>query len=245
MSCRSVVSGLYVFFTLFLIIEIAGAETIRIAHIDPLSGPFGLAGESLAHHFDATAERINAAGGVLGGTRFEVVHFDNKASAQESTLLLKQVIDAGIRYVTQGGGSNVAHALVEAIAKHNSRNPETSILYLNYAAQDPLLTNDKCNFWHFRFDAHVDMKLDALTAHIARQGNIHKVYLINQDYAFGQAISRSAREMLGRKRPDIEIVGDDLHPLGKVKDFSPYVAKIKASAAQAVLTGNWGTDFPS
>jgi branched-chain amino acid transport system substrate-binding protein len=219
------------------------ADTIKIAQIDPMSGPFGLVGESLGRHLDATAEEINAAGGVLGGTKFEIVHFDNKASAQDSVLVLKQVIDSGIRYVTQGGGSNVAHALSEALAKHNSRNPDSSILYLNYAAQDPALTNEKCNFWHFRFDAHVDMKLEAITNYIAQQKSIKKVYLLNQDYAFGQAISRAAKEMLSRKRPDIEIVGDDLHPLGKVKDFSPYVSKIKASGTETVITGNWGTDF--
>jgi len=221
----------------------AAADTIKIAHIDPMSGPFGLVGQSLAKHFDAAAEAINAKGGVLGGVKLEVVHFDNKASPQESTLELQQIIDSGIRYVTQGGGSNVAHALSEAVAKHNSRNPDSSVLYLNFAAQDPALTNEKCNFWHFRFDAHVDMKLEAITDHIAQQKDIHKVYLLNQDYAFGQAISRAAREMLAKKRPDIEVVGDDLHPLGKVKDFSPYIAKIKASGAQAVITGNWGSDF--
>jgi branched-chain amino acid transport system substrate-binding protein len=34
-----------------------------------------------------------------------------------------------------------------------------------------------------------------------------------------------------------------LHPLGQVKDFLPYANKIKASSAQAVLTGNWGNDL--
>lgn len=219
------------------------ADTIRIAHIDPLSGPFGLVGESFGRHLDAAAVEINAKGGVLGGTQFEIVHFDNKSSPQESVLLLKQITDSGIRYLTQGAGSNVAHALSEALAKHNSRNPDASVLYFNFAAQDPALTNDKCNFWHFRFDANVDMKLDAITNFIARQKDIKRVYLLNQDYAFGQAISKAAREMLLKKRPDIEIVGDDLHPLGKVKDFSPYIAKIKAADAQAVITGNWGADY--
>ena len=219
------------------------ADTIKIAHIDPMSGPFGLAGQTLSKHFDAIVEDINAKGGVLGKTQFEVSHFDNKASAQDSVTLLQQIIDSGIRYVIQGGGSNVAHALSDTLAKYNSRNPDKAVLYLNYAAQDPALTNEKCNFWHFRFDAHVDMKLDAITNHIARQKNIKKVYLLNQDYAFGQAIAKAAREMLAKKRPDIEIVGDDLHPMGKVKDFSPYISKIKASGTETVITGNWGTDF--
>ena len=218
------------------------ADTIKIAHIDPMSGPFGLVGQTIGKHFDAIAEDINAKGS-LGKTQFEIFHFDNKASAQESVALLQQIIDSDIRYVIQGGGSNVAHALSDTLAKHNSRNPEKAVLYLNFAAQDPALTNEKCNFWHFRFDAHVDMKLDAITNHIARQKNIKKVYLLNQDYAFGQAIAKAAREMLAKKRPDIEIVGDDLHPMGKVKDFSPYISKIKASGTQTVITGNWGTDF--
>ena len=38
-------------------------------------------------------------------------------------------------------------------------------------------------------------------------------------------------------------MGDELHPLGRVKDFIPYMAKIKASGAQAVITGNWGNDL--
>ena len=219
------------------------AETIKIAHIDPLSGPFALTGESFARHLDAIVEEINAKGGVLGGTKLEMVHFDNKSSPQESVLMLKEATDRGIRYLTQGAGSNNAHALTEAVAKHNARNPEGSVLYFNFAAQDPALTNDKCNFWHFRFDANVDMKLEAVTNYIARQKDIKKVYLLNQDYAFGQAVSKAAREMLNRKRPDIEIVGDDLHPLGKIKDFSPYIAKVKASDAQAVITGNWGPDY--
>ena len=219
------------------------AEVIRIAHIDPMSGPFAVAGTALGHHTRATAEEINARGGVLGGSKFEVVLFDSKSNPQEATLALKQVIDQGIRYVTQGAGSNVAHALSEAIAKHNSRNPDATILFMNFAAQDPALTNEKCSFWHFRFDAHVDMKLDAITGYIARQKDVHRVYLLNQDYAFGQAISKAAREMLAKKRPDITIVGDDLHPLGKVKDFAPYVTKIKAAGADVVITGNWGPDL--
>ena len=42
---------------------------------------------------------------------------------------------------------------------------------------------------------------------------------------------------------DIRIAGEELHPVGRIKDFLPYATKIKASGAQAVLTGNWGNDL--
>lgn len=219
------------------------ADTIKIAHIDPLSGPFALQGLSSGRHFQAAIDEINAGGGVLGGTRLGLVSFDNKSSPQESLVALKQVIDQGIRYIVQGSGSHVGHALSEAVLKHNQRNPGQEVVYLNFAAIDPALTNEKCNFWHFRFDANVDMKIDALTSTIAGDRKAKKLYLINQDYAYGHSVQRVAREQLTKKRPDIEIVGDELIPTGKVKDFSPYIAKIKASGADSVLSGNWGSDL--
>ena len=221
----------------------SAVETVRIAYIEGLSGPFANVGEIGLRHYQIAAEAVNMRGGVLGGIKFEIVPFDHKTSPQEAQLVFKQAADQGIRYIAQGNGSSVALALSDAVAKHNERNPDKSVIFLNYAAVDPALTNDKCNYWHFRFDADSDMKMQALTNHMAQQKAIKKVYLINQDYSFGQAVSKAARSMLAAKRPDIEIVGDDLHPLGKVKDFAPYVAKIKSSGADSIITGNWGNDL--
>jgi len=221
----------------------AQAQTVKVAYIDPLSGPFANVGEQGLAEFRFAADRINARGGVLGGRKLEVTGFDSKSSPQEALNQLKRVIDQDIRYITQGNGSNVAGALIEAVNRHNERNPGKEVLFLNYAAVDPSFTNDKCSFWHFRFDANADMKMESLTTWMAGRKEIKKVYLINQDYSFGQAVKKAARDYLARKRPDIQIVGDDLHPIGKVSDFSPYVAKIKASGADSVITGNWGNDI--
>jgi len=178
-----------------------------------------------------------------GAHKFEVVGFDNKLSPQESLTILNQAVDQGIRYIVQGNGSSVGMALEEAVAKHNARNPGKEIIYLNYAAVDPDMTNSKCNYWHFRLDANSDMKMEALTTYLAKNPNVKKVYLINQDYSFGHQVERAAKDYLKRKRPDIQIVGDDFHPLAQVKDFAPYAAKIKASGADTVITGNWGSDL--
>ncbi|APE42529.1 branched-chain amino acid ABC transporter substrate-binding protein [Sulfitobacter alexandrii] len=220
------------------------AETIKIAFIDPLSGPFASTGTNGLHQFQFAADyMVNEKGGVLDGDTFEVVGFDNQTSPKESLIQLQVAIDQGIRYIVQGNSSGVANALTEAIDKHNRRNPDSRVLFLNYAAVDPALTNDKCNFWHFRFDANADIKMDALTDVIVADENIKKVYIIGQDYSFGKAVSDAANKMLGEKRDDIEVVGDELHPIGKVKDFTPYARKVVSSGADAVITGNWGADM--
>ncbi|MDQ2091855.1 branched-chain amino acid ABC transporter substrate-binding protein [Marimonas arenosa] len=220
------------------------ADTIKIAFIDPLSGPFASTGTNGLHQYQFAADAVvNENGGVLGGMNFEIVPFDNKISPKESLIQLQVAIDQGIRFIAQGNSSGVANALTDAIAKHNSRNPDDRVLFLNYAAVDPALTNDKCNFWHFRFDANADIKMDALTDVIAQNDGIKKIYVIGQDYSFGKAVAAAAVGMLGAKRPDIEIVGNELHPIGKVKDFTPYARKIVASGADAMITGNWGSDM--
>ena len=217
-------------------------EVLRIAYVDPLSGPFANVGEAGLKHFQFMADELNRRN-AAPGVKFEVVGFDNKVSPQETLNVFKQIVDRGIRYVTQGNSSAVAVALSDAVQKHNERNPGKEIVYLNYAAVDPDLTNSKCHFFHFRLDANSDMKMEALTTELAKNQKIKKVYLINQNYSFGQAVTRAAKADLKRKRPDIEIVGDDLHPLGQVKDFAPYVAKMKAAGADTVITGNWGNDM--
>lgn len=224
-------------------------EPIRLALIESLSGPFANTGEAVFRNLLWAAERVNARGGVLlpaalGGARpLAIERHDSKGQNEEALSALRAAIDGGARVVMQGNSSAVAAVLVDAIAKHNERDPARRVLYLNYSAVDPALTNERCSFWHFRFDAHADMRMAALMQVLREDGAVRSAYLIGQDYSFGQAVLREARRQLAAQRPDVAIVGDELHPVGRVKDFAPYAAKIKASGAQAVITGNWGNDL--
>lgn len=220
----------------------AGPSTVRVAFVDPLSGLMAPVGSNILRSYQYVAELANKEGWAKG-YKFEIVPFDNKLSPQESLNALKAATDQGIGFVAQGNGSGVAGVLIDAVSKHNERNPGKEVVFLNYAAVDPDFTNSKCSFWHFRYDANSDMKMEALTTVMAKQPAIKNVYLINQDYQFGHQVRRAAKEYLARKRPDVKIVGDDLHPLAKVTDFSQYVAKMRAANADTIITGNWGSDL--
>jgi branched-chain amino acid transport system substrate-binding protein len=217
-------------------------ETVKIAFIDPLSGPFANVGQNQLKSWQFAAEQLSGAKNPAG-VKFEVTGFDNKGSPQESLNSLKAATDQGFRYITQGNGSGAALALSDAVTKYNERNPGKEIVFLNYAAVDPALTNEKCSYWHFRLDADTTMKMEALTAFMKDQPKVKKVYLLNQNYSHGQQVSKFFKEDIARKRPDVQIVGDELHPIGQVKDFAPYVAKIKQSGADSIVTGNWGADL--
>ena len=227
----------------------AAAAPVKLALIESLSGPFANTGEAVFRNIFWAVERVNARGGVLlpaaqGGMRpLQVQRFDSKGQNEEALSALRSAIDQGARIVMQGNSSATAAVLIDAINKHNEREPDKRVLFLNYSAVDPILTNEKCSFWHFRFDAHADMRMAALMDVLKSDGAVKSVYLIGQDYSFGQAVLREAKKQLAVQRPDVAIVGDELHPVGRVKDFAPYAVKIKASGAQAVITGNWGNDL--
>lgn len=216
-------------------------ETVKIAWLDPLSGLMAAVGTNQLKTTQFLAEEFNKKN--AAGVKFEVIGIDNKLSPQETTSALRSAMDQGARYVLQGNGSGPALAIIDALEKHNARNPGKEVIYLNYAAVDPDLTNSKCSYWHFRYDADTSMKMEALTTYMKDQPEIKKIYLINQNYSHGQQVSKFAKAMMKRKRPEVEFVGDDLHPLAQVRDFSPYIAKIKQSGADTVITGNWGSDL--
>jgi branched-chain amino acid transport system substrate-binding protein len=236
-----------------LALAIAGSRTpaepaapIRLALIEGLSGAFANAGQAVWRNLLWATERVNRRGGVAlpGGKRLlELLRLDSKGNTEDALAMLRAALDQGVAFVLQGNSSATAAALIDALDRHNERAPGRRALFLNYSAVDPALTNEHCSPWHFRFDAHADMRLAALTEVLRDDKAVDKLHLIGQDYSFGQHVNRQARAMLAAKRPDIEIVGDDLHPLGRIKDFLPYAAKIRAGGAQAVLTGNWGNDL--
>ena len=140
-------------------------------------------------------ERVNARGGVKlpasagGNVPLQLERFDSKGQAEEALSALRSAIDGGARVILQGNSSAVAAALIDAINKHNERDPARRVLFLNYAAVLPELTNEKCSFWHFRFDAHSDMRMAALMDVLKDDKALKSVYLIGQDYSFGQAVA--------------------------------------------------------
>ena len=218
----------------------AAEDTIKIGYVDPLSGAFAQQGDASLKHFAYLFERINAEGGALG-KKFEIVPYDSKSQPAEALIALKSITDQNIPFIMHCAGSNVAAALIDGVSKHNARNPNNRVIYLNCGALASDLTNDQCDFWHFRFDANTGMRAETLVRSLPK--TLQSVYLINQDYLFGQTLQKETKLYLAKLRPDIKIVGEELIPLGRVKDFSPYISKVKASGAQAMITGNWGPDL--
>src|SRR3979411_197373 len=135
--------------------------TIKVAYTDPLSGPFAQVGDANLKQMQYIIDYINSKGGALG-KKFELVPFDNKSQPSDPLIALKSATDQNMPFIMQCSGSNIAAALIDAPNKHNERNPDNRIIYLNCGAVAPELTNEQCSFWHFRFDLHAGMKAEVM-----------------------------------------------------------------------------------
>ena len=216
------------------------ADTIKIGYTDPFSGAFASSGDEFLKLFKVVIDRANEKGGALG-RKFELVPFDSKLQPAEALIALKSITDQNMPFIMHCVGSNVGAALIDAVSKHNARNTDNRLLYLNCGALATDLTNEKCDFWHFRFAGSVEMRAYARVKSLPQ--SVKSVYVLNQDYLFGQSIQHDTRKYLALLRPDIKVVADELMPFGKVQDFSSYISKIKASGAESVITGNYNRDL--
>ena len=219
---------------------VKAADTIRKGYTEVLSGTFAQVGDQGIKSIQFAIDQFNARGGVMG-KKLELVAYDNKGQPAEALITLQKMVDENISIIMNCGPSNISAALIPAVAKQNARDPDHRVVLINCGALAPELTNEQCDFWHFRSSAHAGMQAEIMVRALPK--TVTKVYMINQDYLFGQSAQRDLKAYLVKLRPDVRVVGEDMIPLGKVKDFSSYITKIKASGADALLTGNWGPDL--
>lgn len=220
----------------------AAQDIVKIAVIDPLSGPGAVVTERILKVLTHSVKQVNADGG-LNGAPIEVLTFDNKMSPQETAIQAQKAIDAGARILQTGVSSSNALALMDFVRKWNRRNPDRKVLVFNAATHDPAQTGSKCSYYSFSWILNANMKTAGLASYLKSRRDITKIFMLNAEGTAGQTSRQGVIDMVGKVRPDIEWVGDETHPLQKITDFAPYISKIRASGAQAVITSNWGADL--
>lgn len=220
----------------------AFSETFKFAMIDPFSGPAAMVTERIEKVLRYAVDEVNANGG-LNGDQIEILTFDNKLSPQETAIQAQKAIDAGATILQTSVSSSNTFALVDFVKKHNRRNPDNKVIVFDGASHDPAITGEKCSYYSFSWVLNAHAKTKGLASYLEGRPDIKKVFLLNAEGSSGQTSRQAFLDMVGAARPDIEWVGDDIHPLQKITDFAPYIAKIRSSGADAVITSDWGPDL--
>jgi branched-chain amino acid transport system substrate-binding protein len=224
-----------------LVAAAAQAAPVKIGLLETLSGPQASTGQTYRTGVRYAIEKMNAAGG-WNGQPVQLVEYDSQGGPSGASDKLKAAIADGVQIVVQGSSSAIGGQITEDVRKHNLRNPGHEVVYINIGAEALELTGDKCNFHHFRLTANAQMRTKVLVQGMKQAKALGtRVYSINQNYSWGQDMERAILD--NAAAGGYTVVEKTLHDVNKIQDFSPYVAKISASGADTVLTGNWSNDL--
>ncbi len=226
---------------LLLVSNIASAAPVKIGLIETLSGPQASTGQTFRAAARYAVEKMNAAGG-WNGEPVQLVEYDNQGGPTGAADKLKAAIADGVQLIVQGSSSAIGGQITEDVRKHNLRNPGKELVYLNVGAEALELTGEKCQFHHFRFNGNAQVRTKALVLAMKQAGALGtRVYSINQNYSWGQDMEAAIVGFAGIG--GYKVVEKTLHDTNKIQDFAPYVAKIAATKADTVITGNWSNDL--
>ena len=219
----------------------ASAEPLKVAIIEAFSGPTAQTSIPFVDGMRYGFQKLNAEGG-FNGEKILVTEYDSLNQPATAAEKLKAAIASGVHIVIQAGNSAIAGQLSDDIRKYNLRNKGKEIIFFNEGSEAADLVGTKCHFWFFKGASTPYIRMGALIPIMKESGTLgNKVFLINQNYSYGQE-SQEAQEK-GVKEVGSTVVGEVLHDVSKIQDFSPYVAQIKASGADTVLSSNWGNDI--
>ncbi|MDT7835080.1 branched-chain amino acid ABC transporter substrate-binding protein [Aquabacterium sp. OR-4] len=217
------------------------AAPVKIGLLETLSGPQASTGQTFRAGVRFAIDRINAAGG-WNGEPVQLVEYDNQGGPAGASDKLKAAIADGVQIVVQGASSAIAGQITEDVRKHNLRNPGKELAFINIGAEALELTGEKCNFHHFRLTGNAQVRTKVLVQGMKQAKALGtKVYSINQNYSWGQDMERAIGD--NAAAGGYKVVEKTLHDVNKIQDFAPYIAKITASGAETVITGNWSNDL--
>jgi branched-chain amino acid transport system substrate-binding protein len=216
------------------------AEPLKLAVIESLSGGQAAIGKSFLTAINFGLQRLNDEKVWPDGIK--LMEYDNQGGPSEAADKLKAAINDGAHIIIQGASSAIGGQITGDVMKHNLRNPGKEVMYFNIGAEAMEFTGSKCHFYHFRWNGNAEIRLRTLLTAMKDADVLgKKAYVIGQNYSWGHDVQKLVKHYAAFG--GYTLVGDVIHDVNRIQDFAPYVAKIKETGPDTVITGNWSSDL--
>ncbi len=200
----------------------AAAETIKIGLLLAKTGDIAAQTEYLAN---GTYLALEERGNKIMGQPAELVWLD-EPSPQGSQQNMQRLVQEN-KVAAILGGSLSSNGLAEqATAK------QLKIPFVCNNAAATAISGSNCNRYTFRLNTPVAVQAAMFAPFIMGYGK--KWYFLTANYAFGQDIAKSFKEILAKAGGTI--VGDDSVPLN-TPDYSSFILKIRQAKPDMILGG--------
>lgn len=209
------------------------AADIKIGEINSYSGLPAFT-EPYRKGWELAVEEINAAGGINGNKLIVVSKDDGGKPADAVTAANELVSKEGVALIAGTFFSNIGLAVSDyALQK--------KVMFLAAEPLTDAITWSKGNKYTFRLRPSNYMQA-AMLAEEAAKLPAKRWATIAPNYEYGQSAVAVFKEILSKKRPDVEWVGEQWPPQGKIEAGSVLEA-IDATKPDAILNVTFGPDL--
>lgn len=210
------------------------AEPVRVGEINSYTG---LPAFTVPYRqgWQLAVEEVNAAGGVLGGRRIEVVSRDDGGKPEDAVRAAQELVSSARADLLAGTYFSHVGLAVADFARHEG---------IPFVAAEPLsdaLTWEKGNDWTFRLRPSTYMQAAMLVEEAARLP-ARRWVTVAPNYEYGQSAVAVFRQLLKERRPDVEFVAEQWPALGKI-DAGATVQALAAARPDAVFNVTFGADL--
>ena len=214
-------------------------DVIKVGIFWPFTGPAAINGNIYWLTIGMAVYDINNQGGLMvGGKKRKIVLIKGDHQMKPTVAkraMEKLCLEDKVDLIIGTTGTHLNLVGQQVAAKYGK-------IYLNVASlADSLMQGKNWNKYTFRTCVTNSMLGKALAQYYATRPE-KKFYILCQDYTYGHQLAKNFKAALKITRPDAEIVGEDYHPLF-VKDFAPYLTKVKASGAEVIMSGDYTPDL--
>lgn len=217
---------------------VQSGDTVKIGLVEAFSGPAAINGQYYRLTTHWVAHDINKRGGIMVDGKMKKIQVvlgnsmgkPSMVKKAAERLILKDKVD-----VLWGTAGSHNTKIVAQVAK------KYKTIFMNpMSLSDSLHDGKNFNKYTFRTTLNTTMLGRSMAYFYSKRAET-KFYILNQDYGFGHDLAKAFRAGLKEFKPNAKIVGESFHPLF-LKDFAPFITKVKASGAEVVFTGDWDPD---
>jgi branched-chain amino acid transport system substrate-binding protein len=212
------------------------ADTFKIGLLNAESGPLEYTGRMWKAAIQFAVDEQNEKGGLFG-KKIEILTEDHEWKADVANRKAKKLIMEDKVNILANTGSSAVHIAMNKLAT------DYKIINLNHAGTAIDVQGRAFSRYAFRPGHNSDNLFKGMALLMANK-TFRKPYTISPDYVAGYSQVDSFKRGLKAFVPDATLVGEDYPPLG-TKDFAPYITKIIAAKADAVILGLFGSDLIS
>jgi branched-chain amino acid transport system substrate-binding protein len=207
-----------------------GKEPVKVGLVSSKSGVFAEQGEEVIRAVKFAIDEANSKGGV-DGRKVEVMEGDDESTPDAGRRVAEKMARDGHNLLIGAVPSSISLAIAQNLDRWDAA-------YFVQASKSDKLTGDTCKPRSFRTN-HSDAMDIAMINEWAKKIKGNTFAVIAADYVWGRDSGESfkkAMEAQGKKVPLTLYV-----PMG-TKDFSPYIAQLKAANVDGIWVAEIGRD---